>query len=307
MKKILYRITFVLAAVTLLISCEADYVMFDSSKNFVAFLTKSTPILEQGGQVPIPVYVVALNGSPAVDVTFDFSSEGLDDPAVEGEDFTLVNTSKSLSFPGGTGYDTVWIQPIDNDEFTGNKMINVVLQSNSQNYQFGANVSNAVTIVDNEHPLKNWIGNYAVEALSYGNPGGWDEAWVVQISAAAGELEKLQILIDAGSGGGEPFFAAFDTEAMTISIDPGTVVGDIYDYGPTAMYVGDYVSIDTEATVVGTIEEDGTIKIDDLTMILTDYGFVDGLWDAFNTTWTKTGKKSALGSKDYSSKTARFK
>lgn len=307
MKKILNRITFVLAAVTLLVSCEADYVMFDSSKNFVAFPAKSTPVLEQGGQVPIPVYVVALDGAPACDVTFDFSVDGIAAPAVEGEDFTLVNPGKTLSFPGGTGYDTIWIQPIDNDEFTGNKMVNIVLLSNSQNYQFGANSSNAVTIVDNEHPLKNWIGTYSVEALSYGNPGGWDEAWVVQISAVDGELEKLEVLIDAGSGGGEGFLAAFDTEAMTISIDPGTEAGDLYGYGSTTMYVGDYASLDAEATIVGSIASDGTIKIDELTMILTDYGLVGGLWDAFNTTWTKTGKKSAPATKDYSSKAARFK
>ncbi len=306
MKKIINRIIFVLAAVTLLISCEADYVMFDSSKNFVAFPAKSTAILEQGGQVPIPVYVVALEGSPAVDVIFEFDITGLDAPAVEGEDFILVNSGKTLSFSTGTGYDTIWIEPIDNDEFTGNKMINVVLVSNSQSYQFGANVSNAVTIVDDEHPLKNWIGTYSVEALSYGNPGGWDEAWAVQISTVAGELEKLQILIDAGSGGGEGFLADFDTEAMTISIDPGTEAGDLYGYGSTTMYVGDYATLDTEATIVGSIADDGTIKIDNLTMILTDYGFVNGLWDAFNTTWTKTGKKSAPATKDYSSKAARF-
>lgn len=304
MKKILNRITFVLAAVTLLVSCEADYVMFDSSKNFVAFPAKSTPVLEQGGQVPIPVYVVALDGAPACDVTFDFSVDGIAAPAVEGEDFTLVNSSKSLSFPGGAGYDTIWIQPIDNDEFTGNKMINVVLQSNSQNYQFGANISNAVTIVDDEHPLKNWIGTYSVEALSYGSPGAWDEAWIVQISAVDGELDKLEILIDAGNGGGVGFLAAFDTEAMTITIDPGTDAGDLYGYGSSLMYVGDFASIDRESSIVGSIESDGTIKIDEVAMWLPDITYY---WDAFNTTWTKTGKKSAPAPKDYSSKAARLK
>ncbi len=306
MKKIINRITFVLVAVTLLISCEADYILFDSSKNFVAFPANSTAILERAGQVPIPVYVVAVDGVSSVDVTFDFDIEGLTSPAREGEDYTLVNSSKTLSFPLGAGYDTIWIQPIDNDEFTGNKNMNVVLLDNSASYPFGANRINAVTLVDDEHPLKNWIGTYAVEALSYGQPGTWDEAWVVQTSAVNGELEKLQILIDAGSGGGVGFLAEFDTEAMTISIAPGTDVGDIYGNGPTATYVGDYATLDTEATIIGSIADDGTIKIDDLTMILTDYGFVDGLWDAFNTTWTKTGKKSAKASKDYTSKAARF-
>lgn len=307
MKKIIYRITFVLAAVALLISCEADYIMFDSSKNFVAFPDKSSSVFEPGDKVGIPVYVVAENGSPAMDVTFELSVEGISSPAVEGEDYNLLNDSKLLTFPDGTGYDTIWIEPIDNDIFTGNKMVNIILTENSQNYQFGANTLNAVTIIDDEHPLKAWIGSYAVEALSYGNPGGWDEAWAVQISAVDGELEKLQILIDAGSGGGEGFLAAFDTEEMTITIDPGTEVGDLYGYGPTAMYVGDYASLDTEAPVVGSISEDGTIKIDELTMILTDYGFEGGLWDAFNTTWTKSGKKSAPATMDYASKAARFK
>ena len=307
MKKIINRITFVLAAVTLLISCEADYVMFDSSKNFVAFPAKATSIPEQGGQVGIEVYVVALDGAPAVNVTFDFDVTGLAAPAVEGVDFTLVNSSKTLDFPDGSGYATILIKPIDNDEFSGNKMVNIVLTGNSQDYVFGANSKNAVTLVDDEHPLKAWIGSYAVEALSYGNPGGWDEAWDVEISAVDGELEKLQVLINTGSGGGEPFLAAFDSEAMTITIDPGTEVGDVYGYGPTAMYVGDYETLDTEAAIVGTIEEDGTILIDNLTMILTDYGFDGGLWDAFNTTWTKTGKKSAVASQDLSSKAARFK
>jgi hypothetical protein len=307
MKKIINRITFVLAAVALLVSCEADYIMFDSSKNFVAFPAKTTSIPEQGGQVAISVYVVALEGSPSVSVTFDFDATGIADPAVEGVDFTLVNPSKTLDFQDGTGYATITIQPIDNDEFTGNKMVNIMLTGNSQDYQFGANSTNAVTLIDDEHPLKAWIGSYSVEALSYGNPGGWDESWAVEISAVEGELEKLQVLINTGNGGGEPFLAAFDSEAMTISIDPGTVVGDVYGYGPTAVYVGDYATLDTEATIVGSIEEDGTIKIDHLTMILTDYGFVGGLWDAFNTTWTKTGKKSAAAGMDFSSKAARFK
>jgi hypothetical protein len=307
MKKIISKIIFVLAAVTLLISCEADYVMFDSSKNFVAFPSKTTAVAENGGQVAIPVYVVALKGSPAVSVTFDFEGEGAG-AAIEGEDFTLVNDSKTLDFPDGFGYDTIWIMPIDNDEFTGNKIAQVVLQSNSADYAFGAISSNALTVVDDEHPLKNWIGSYSVVALSYGNPGGWDEAWTVTTSTVEGELAQLSLVINTGNGGGEPFLAEFDQEEMTISIPGGTDAGNIYGYGPTAMYAGDYWNyLDKESAIVGTIADDGTILIDEITMILSNYGDVDGLWDAFNTTWTKTGKKSSLEAKDLSSKADRFK
>ena len=305
MKKIINRITFVLAAVTLLVSCEAEYIMFDSSKNFVAFPSKTTAILEQGGQVAIPVYVVALKGAPAITVDFDFDVTDLPNAAVEGEDFTLVNDSKTLSYSAGWGYDTIWIQPIDNDIFEGNKAINIVLQSNSQSYDFGAISTNAVTFVDDEHPLKAWIGSYAVEALSYGSPGAWDETWAVTTTSVEGDLGSLAISIDGGSGPGDPFLASIDTDAMTITIAPGTDVGDMYGYGPTTIWVGDYATLDKEASLVGTIEADGTIKIDKMAMLLTDYG--DYYWDAFNTTWTKSGKKATSAGEGFDSKVARLK
>ena len=291
----------------LLVSCEADYIMFDSSKTFVAFPSKTSTVLEPGGLVAIPVYVVALKGSPAITVDFEIDVTDLPNAAVEGEDFTLVNDSKTLSFSNGWGYDTIWIQPIDNDIFEGNKAFNIVLTSNSQNYDFGAISTNAVTLVDDEHPLKAWIGTYSVEALSYGKPGTWDESAHVRSGATGGDLESLTVVINTGNGGGEPFLAGIDTEEMTITIAAGTDAGNVYGYGPTAMYVGDYATIDTEAAVVGTIEADGTIKIDNLTLIIHRFDFTGGLWDAFNTTWTKAGKKATSNGDAYNSKVARFK
>jgi len=305
MKKIINRITFVLAAVALLVSCEADYIMFDSSKNFVAFPSNSTGVLEAAGQVAIPVYVVALTGSPAITVDFDFDITDLPNPALEGVDYTLVNDSKTLSFPEGWGYDTIWIQPIDNDIFEGNKAFNIDLLSNSQNYQFGANVSNAITIVDDEHPLKPWIGSYTVDAQSYGDPENWDEVWDVTTESVPGELTSLGITINSTpyGGPGTLFLATLDTEAMTITIAPGTDAGNIYGYATTEMYVGDYSYLDLESPVVGTIEEDGTIRIDLLSMVLPG----GGVWDAFNSTWAKTGKKTIAIGGGNDSKVARFK
>jgi hypothetical protein len=157
-----------------------------------------------------------------------------------------------------------------------------------------------------EHPLGVWMGNYSVAAVSYGDPGEWDEAWAASIGPATGYPNSLSITIENGAFVGTPFLASVDTVAMTVSIAPGTDAGDIYDYGPTTMYLGDYVSIDEGATIIGTIEADGTINIDKLTMILADYGMVDGLWDAFNTTWTKSEKKAASGGAGYAAKAARF-
>jgi hypothetical protein len=306
MKKIINRITFVLAAVMLLVSCEADYIMFDSSKTFVAFPSKTTTVLEPGGQVAIPVYVVALKGSPAITVDFEFDVTDLSNAAVEGVDYTLVNDSKTLSFSNGWGYDTIWIQPIDNDIFEGNKAFNILLTSNSQNYDFGAISSNAVTVVDDEHPLKNWIGSYTVDAQSYGDPENWDEVWDVTTAPVAGDLSSLSITINSTpyGGPGSPFLATIDAEEMTITIAAGTDAGVIYyTYASTEMFVGDFSYLDKETDLVGTIEEDGTIKIDLISMVLPD----GGVWDAFNTTWTKNGKKTISHGEASDSKVARFK
>jgi len=160
------------------------------------------------------------------------------------------------------------------------------------------------------HPLQTWIGSYDVAAASYANPGAWDEVWAVTIAPVSGDVNSLAITIDAGGGGGVPFLASFDDGAMTISIAPGTAAGDLYAYGPTSMYVGDLATLDEFATIVGTIAADGTIAIDNLTMVIDAWigpGLIDGAWDAFNTTWIPATKKKAVSrGSAFASKAARF-
>jgi hypothetical protein len=268
--------------------------MFDSADSFIAYPVASSLTGEAGGMFGIPVVITADLSAPAVSVTFEFDESST---AIEGEHFNLVNSSNTLDVSEGWGYDTIWIDPIDNDLFTGNLDLVINLVSNTQGYPFGVIKSHTLTIIDDEHPLGNWIGTYSVEALSYGNPGIWDEAWTVSSSAVPGDVESLSMVIDAGSGGGIPFLVKLDTDAMTITIGAGTEVGELYGWGPTAIHLGDYSYVDPESPVVGSIEADGTIRIDELAMILTDYGFTGGYWDAFNTTWTKSKKKAAKTSR----------
>jgi hypothetical protein len=288
MKRIILKYFAILSAVLLVSSCTWDPPMFDSADSFIAFPVSSSTVGEAGGVVGIPVIVTADLSAPSVSVTFEFDEAS---DAIEGEHFNLVNSSNTLDITEGWGYDTIWIEPINNDIFTGNLALIINLTSNTQSYPFGVNSSHSVTIVDDEHPLGQWIGTYSVTALSYGNPGTWDEAWTVETSAVPGDVESLSMVIDAGYGvSGSAFLVKLDTDAMTITIGPGTDAGNIYDYGPTLMYVGDYSFLDTESEIVGTIVADGTILIDQIAMYLTDYSYY---WDAFNTTWTKTGKKAA--------------
>ncbi|MEX2372031.1 MAG: hypothetical protein WD578_13595 [Bacteroidales bacterium] len=300
MKKRINKFILMLAAVLVVTSCEWDPIMFDSSKNYVAFSSPTIAIAEQGGAVGIIVMVTALPDAPAVTVDFEFDTVGINPSraAFKDSEFTLVNDNKTLSFPEGWGYDTIWIQPIDNDYFTADRYFNITLTSNTQDYPFGAVVSTAVTLKDNEHPLGPWIGSYAVDAKSYGSPGAWDEAWTVNTRP---DPDDVTILLLSGIGG--PDYSSFtdvpavvDLDEMTITIAGGSEIGTHGLYGgPLAIFLGDEAGgIDNETDpMVGTISENGDIHIDHMAI-----KFVGGIntgyvWDSFNTYWTQAAKKSA--------------
>ncbi len=100
----------------------------------------------------------------------------------------MVNDSKTLSFPNGWGYDTIWIQPGDNEIFTGDKTFNITLTANSEEYSFGALSSTVVNIKDNEHPLNLVLGDF-VETDIYHELGGFDVS--LSISAMYDVLLKM--------------------------------------------------------------------------------------------------------------------
>jgi hypothetical protein len=314
MKKRMNRFIYVLAALVLFAtSCDWEPIMWDSSKTYIAFTTPSTDVKEEGDMVAIVVMVTALDGAPAVTVDFEFDTVGIDPAkaAFEGEEFTLVNDSKTLSFPNGWGYDTIWIMPIDNDIFTGDKLFNITLTSNTEDYAFGAAVTNVVTIKDNEHPLGAWIGGYTVEALSYGKPGDWDETWNVTTSPVEGDITKLSIL-GIGTAGTTAIIATIDKEEMTITIAPGQDSDAYANYGYTESLVffgNPDLSLDRTVPLVGTITEDGTFAIDNFA-IYVQYEpnpAYNGTWDVWNTTWTKTAKKSGNVVKSNNEKASMIK
>jgi hypothetical protein len=302
MKKRIRNIIYMLAAVLLAASCEWDPIMFDESKSHVAFTDYTTSIPEEGNAMGIVVKVSALSDSPSLTVEYEFDTVGIDPEkaAFEGAQFNLLNESKTLTFTEGWGYDTIFIEPIDNEIFTGNKIFNISLTGNSADYPFGEASVHAVTLADNEHPLGKWIGTYAVEALSYGDPGAWDEAWVVTTTPIEGEIDKLSIL-GIGSAGTTAIIATVDKENMTITIKPGQDADAYADLGYTEGYVyygTPELSLDINRPLEGTISEDGTITIDNFGIEVKyapDPSY-NTVWDVFNTTWNKTAKKSVSSS-----------
>lgn len=277
-----------------LMSCDEVDLTFDQGNAFIAFSNSSGSISEDARETLIVELYYASTSTGSVSVNLNFDATGIDNPAVEGVDFN-VKSSKTVSFDSDL-VQMIEIESIDNDLREKNKSINITLTGDGGTtigMGGGANGSYLLTIVDNEHPLSNWIGSYNVAADSYGDvlngeaDGAWDEAWEVTTSPVDGDETQLDVV---GIAFGDLHVTVtVDLDAMTITFPAGANTGEGYEYGPTLIWKGDYENVE-EADVVGSINADGSIAVDLMTMFLPDYAFV---WDSFNTTWTPAKKKAA--------------
>jgi hypothetical protein len=292
MKKIISNLFILAVAMFMMTSCDDKYpIMYDDSTVIVG-ISKSTLSVKEDATGSFTIYLGGVTGTEATDVTLEVSVEGIAKPAIEGTDFTLSTKNPNVS----VGVTAVTVTPINNDIFTGNKQVRISIASTSKNYELAAQNSILVTIVDDEHPLKAWIGNYTVTAVSYGDPGNWDEEWNVTTSAVPSDVNQLSIVGISGST--TAVIATVNTTDMTIELDSPSYLGSIYGYDNGSVYyatdeilaiASGYVtsgmlSASESHKITGTIEADGTIKIDKMCIILDDYVYA---WDCFNTTWNK--------------------
>jgi hypothetical protein len=283
MKKILVKSSLVLVTILLFITaCEKGPIMFDTSIKMIGFSTSSVVVKEDVGGAAY-LYLAAVTGTEATTITLTVDTVGLGKAAAkEGIDFNL----SSKSVPVNVGETAVTITPVNNSVFTGDKKFYIVITGNSKNYTLSTQKRFLVTIADDEHPLKAWIGTYSVAAASYGKPGAWDESWTVITAPVEGDVTKLS-LKGIGASSANTIYAVFDKDALTITISKGQNVGDVYGYGEIKIYYGfDDLSLDMDADITGTLNLNGTIHIDHWGENVTD-PTGDWVWDVFNTTWTK--------------------
>lgn len=274
----------------LLAGCNTNEpILFDSSMNFLAFSASSVNVGENLDAVQTPIVLGATAGSPQTTVTVDVSTEGLDNPALEGTDYTLA--SKQVETVDGVAQIT--INPVDNEDFTGDKSFYITIVSNSQGYDNGSKKQILVVLKDDEHPLGNWIGQYVVNAVSYGNPGAWDEVWVVTTEPDPADVNNL-VITGIGGDGSTPdvyqsIIGVVNLDEMTITLAQGQTIGDVYGYGNIGVYKGTDAGDDLvlDEPLIGVIEEDGTIQIDLWGHMIVEGDYTGYFWDVFNTSWTK--------------------
>ncbi|MCY1722195.1 hypothetical protein OU798_17710 [Prolixibacteraceae bacterium Z1-6] len=274
MKTLLKYIIISLVGVTFLTACDGlnDPEMFSQEDAFIAFNSTTAVVSEINTIINIPVKVSALAGAPAVSVTFDFDTEEINNPAVEGEDFIILNDSKTLTVNDGFGYDTIRIKTIDNDLFTGNKMVNIKLVSNSLDYDFGLESALALTINDDDHPLGWMLGDYDIVVTETANG---NTNYSVSIVAVEGETDLVKIYGMSGVTLGAPSDPPasgddFDYSLLgTVSEDYSTVTiragqeWDTWGYGPTSfkVWLDDNGEADEAEEMVGTISTDNGVII----------------------------------------------
>ncbi|HDR88688.1 MAG TPA: hypothetical protein ENN63_03530 [Bacteroidetes bacterium] len=296
MKTFALKFSPLMLMILLIASCEKERIVFNESMAVVGFKQNALLIPEdQAEGKEVEIYLGAPSGMEGTDIILEVSMEGHSNPAIEGQDYAI----SSKEVPVEIGVTRITITPVNNTEFTGDKTFTLQIASNSRDYRIAEESTLEVTLADDEHPLKNWLGNYTVEAISYDGPGVYDETWTVTVSPVPEQL--VQVQITGVSGSDEPVIATIDKEALTISVEPGQTLGQPYGegYGDIGVFFGGNLKDITwsypppalyteagETPITGTIAEDGSqILIDNWAHLLTEEeGFI---YDVFNTTWIK--------------------
>ncbi len=306
MKKLI-KYTISLAAVLLMFaSCEKNEpILFEAGDSFIAFEKPNGTVSEatagEENIIEIRVMVVTLNNQ-ALTVNFDFSTEGIANPAVENDAFVLLNDSKALSFSNGMGYETIRIRTIDDDVFTGNRSVNIILGTNSAGYPNGTTSSFRLTIVDDEHPLNIVLGTYSVT----GNDD-WGDPTVnttILTSAVEGNLNQVSFRLNQFiPGWGVPnamlIYADVDIQNSTFNIKAGQEFVS-FGYGPcrTGAFNGETgAAMQDGENIRATFDENGNIHMIDRIGIQITTGVNAGLWFdrwSADVVWTKTSKNHVV-------------
>lgn len=233
MKNMLKYLIVLTLGVMLFASCEEDEITL--SEKIVGF-SQSSGLISETSTTPIkiPVYNAAKSGS-GCSVNFSFSVEGVANPAVEGTDFTVVNTSNTLSFANYYATDTIIIQPIDNSIYQGNKTIKIILNEPTGGFELSEQSTYTLTVADDEHPLALILGTFTETDYVYAD-GSIEAVYTDAITIAAHPTDVTKVLItNFWDGGGYVIEATVNLATNSMVIAPGQLIYVSATYGNCRM------------------------------------------------------------------------
>jgi hypothetical protein len=253
-RKIKY-LSILLMAVALFYSCDKEEHLFDSADAFVSFHTATVNVEETNKEIAIELLVNATKGSPAVDVSFEFDTTGIEGAvAEEGVDFEVVgDNAGKVSFADGYGTQTIVIRTINNDVFSGTKKVKIKITDNSLGYNTGSESEVIINITDDDHPLGWMLGDYSVTADIYRSG---EVTWNMTLSPVEGDIKQVTIVgLFAGGNYAQPegdptyyVLGSVDMEAMTMTMKTGQNMVS-WGWGPV--------------TIVGWYADDTDVKTGD--------------------------------------------
>ncbi|MCK5908259.1 MAG: hypothetical protein KAG37_11730 [Flavobacteriales bacterium] len=276
MKKILISL---FAGLLLMSSCEKRDLTISTDVKFVEFDASSFSIKENSTELlKIPVYLTTADKGLKTEVTFDIYGIG-DNKAIEGVDYTLVDPNKKYIINGTVVYDTILIKLIDNSVIDRDKMLQIDIKTADNGVKIGLDRPSAiVTIIDDEHPLAQFFGEYTVTAKSYYNG---DVSWVSQIVAVPGKSDELDIvnlwITDPELNN---IRVKVSEDNLVLTMYGGQVLFNHVDYGDALVLK--LPSKNPSENIIGA-NEDGTLTFNNWSISVNA-----GDFDAFqSTTWTK--------------------
>lgn len=261
MKKLKY-LSLAVGILFVAISCDDNIPQsFKAEDTHVSFASSSASIAENStSALKIPVNLAGVPGGVKVTVEFSTSNEGEAVPAVEGVDYKL--SVKTMSFDNGFGTDTLYVEPIDNNEFTGNKTFYIQIASTTPQLIESVQNKIKVTITDDDHPFGALFGLYTITAVS-----GFDGTTTTAPAYISASDEDINTLyLDLGYDNVMEMHVTRDDGDIIVNIQDKQYIGPLPK--PTDAYHPYFRAISVEGDNVYFQESmDGIFENDEIHMV----------------------------------------
>jgi hypothetical protein len=275
MKKIYWLFVMLLTVGFGACTAEVDEILFQDKNASISFIEETYEIDEDVDAYQSFEVAYHSTSPEALTVDFDFVSEGIANPAIEGLDFELLNPSKSLTFGKGSYKNAIRIKVIGNDSVDANRQIKIKLISNSLDLSLGfaEGVKSEILItilnndieIDESHPLAQLFGFYTeddYDMTTEGNPLDPNSGNSVTILSDPEDETQVLIMNLWGIGEDVAMKASVDLETMSMNILAGQVMftHDTYGACKAVRYDQNTGDFDPSGAIACVIGEDGNIN-----------------------------------------------
>jgi len=275
MKKIYWLLLVLLTLGFGACTAEVDEILFQDKNACISFVEEAYEIDEDIEDYQNFEVAYHSTSPEVVTVDFDFVTEGIANPAVEGVDFELLNPSKTMTFGKDSYKNAIRIKVIGNDSIDTNRQIKIKLISNSLDLPLGfANglkseilitILNNDIEIDEDHPLAELFGFYTeddYDMTTEGHP--LDPSSGNSVTILPDPEDETQVLIMNLWGIGEEVAmkASVNLETKIMNILPGQVMFTDPTYGAcyAVRYDQDLGDFDRSGAIQCQIDEEGNVR-----------------------------------------------